>query len=264
MQEGLLWIGNCLRDAWHNHHGLSRIEAKRRYISTLIETMHQYATTTPEARELVAELEFVWDQIKSNTASSAGSSPDQIVGSQRQQVQNPSYASIGQYAKGPHGGDGALRVLRPVSDADEGEQEVEGEEFQEAHAGAYDDDDDLAVAGVEGQSRDFDIRNRKWRKRIEHALVKMTVEVAALREQVEAKRIGEGKRRNGVWAWIIWLMWVTVRHTLMDLAVLGVLVVWARRKRDRRVEVGVELLLQYLGDQVRRLLRPLRIPAQER
>lgn len=61
------------RDAWFAQRGLSRTEAKRRYISTLIETMHRYASQTPEARELVEELEFVWDQIKANTSSSSAS-----------------------------------------------------------------------------------------------------------------------------------------------------------------------------------------------
>lgn len=71
------------RDAWFAQRGLSRTEAKRRYISTLIETMHRYASQTPEARELVAELEFVWDQIKANTSSgseSATSSPVRTLG----------------------------------------------------------------------------------------------------------------------------------------------------------------------------------------
>ena len=40
-------------DAWKANEGLSRTEAKRRYIEKLIDTMHQYASTTPEARELV-------------------------------------------------------------------------------------------------------------------------------------------------------------------------------------------------------------------
>ncbi|SLM34323.1 acyl binding [Lasallia pustulata] len=44
--------------AWSAQHGLSRTEAKRRYISTLISTMQQYASTTPSARSLVADLEF--------------------------------------------------------------------------------------------------------------------------------------------------------------------------------------------------------------
>jgi acyl-CoA-binding protein len=33
-------------DAWDAQRGLSRTEAKRRYIEALIETMHKYASTT--------------------------------------------------------------------------------------------------------------------------------------------------------------------------------------------------------------------------
>jgi acyl-CoA-binding protein len=33
-------------DAWDSQKGLSRTEAKRRYIEALIETMHKYASTT--------------------------------------------------------------------------------------------------------------------------------------------------------------------------------------------------------------------------
>lgn len=33
-------------DAWDAQKGISRTEAKRRYISCLIETMHKYASTT--------------------------------------------------------------------------------------------------------------------------------------------------------------------------------------------------------------------------
>jgi acyl-CoA-binding protein len=32
-------------DAWNSQRGLSRTEAKRRYVEALIETMHRYATT---------------------------------------------------------------------------------------------------------------------------------------------------------------------------------------------------------------------------
>ena len=64
-------------DAWRDNEGLSRTEAKRRYIEKLIETMHKYASQTDEAKQLVEELEFVWDQIKSNSqhSSSEHSSP---------------------------------------------------------------------------------------------------------------------------------------------------------------------------------------------
>lgn len=33
-------------DAWNSQKGISRTEAKRRYVEALIETMHRYATTT--------------------------------------------------------------------------------------------------------------------------------------------------------------------------------------------------------------------------
>ena len=33
-------------DAWDAQRGVSRTEAKRRYIEALIDTMHQYASTT--------------------------------------------------------------------------------------------------------------------------------------------------------------------------------------------------------------------------
>ena len=228
--------------------------------------MHKYATTTPEARELVSELEFVWDQIKSNSASSAGSSPGQAERRQGQQIINPSYASIG----GPPGqrsgtvdrsDGGGLRMLRPVSDRDEGENANEEEDFQEARSDALDAGDGEAnFSGAEGLTRHLDARNHKWRKRIEQALVKMTTEVAALREQVEAKHLRQGRKRDGLWAWLIWLVWAAIRHALVNLAILGVLVAWARRKRDRRVEMSIGLLMQYAGEQVRKLLRPI-IPA---
>ena len=59
-------------DAWNECAGQSRTDAKRMYITTLIETMKEYASGTQESRELVGELEFVWNQIKTQS----GSEPD--------------------------------------------------------------------------------------------------------------------------------------------------------------------------------------------
>ncbi len=227
--------------------------------------MHQYATTTTEARELVAELEFVWDQIKSNSASSSSSSsPGQMARSQGQQ-KLPPYARRGVPSgsgsgRADEGGGEGLRVLRPVSDGDEGDDE--GDELEDAKGGLFDDEE--AVMAVAGQPPNLDVRNRKWRKKIENALVKMATEVAALREQIQAKRIGDGRRRNKLWAWMTWAVWVTVRHLVVDLALLGLLVAWARRKRDRRVEQGLDLLLQYLRHRTWKIGLPgtLRLRAQ--
>ncbi|CAD6590682.1 MAG: hypothetical protein ASARMPREDX12_004628 [Alectoria sarmentosa] len=101
--------------------------------------MHKYATMTTEARELVSELETTGQNLAAADARS--------------------YASIG----GPSGigsadeddGGGGLRMLRPVSDGDE--EEDEGEEFEETRGGPFDDKE--AVMAVAGQSRDLDVRN---------------------------------------------------------------------------------------------------------
>lgn len=76
---------------------------------------------------------------------------------------------------------------------------------------------------------------RRWRRRVEQALTKMTAEIAAAREQMEIRAI-QHRRRNSAWAWLKWLAWVTLRQVLWDLAVLAMLLIWMRIKGDRRVE----------------------------
>ncbi|MCJ1268972.1 hypothetical protein MMC22_008860, partial [Lobaria immixta] len=248
-------------DAWSSQHGCSRTEAKRRYISTLIETMHKYASTTPESRELVAELEFVWDQIKSNSISSTSSSPeDQNVPSSsllglppsqsgHQRRTQPSYASLGPgRAKEVTGGD--LRVLRPVSGGDEAsEDEDAGEAFEGGRRLSIESRPDDAIGGL-SQSRDYDVRNRKWRKRIEQALVKMTTEIAALREQLEAKGVGRGGTRKfgaRLWMWMVSIVVATLRHLIFDAMVVGLLLLWVG-KEDERVNGAIGVLVRVLRD----------------
>lgn len=293
--------------------------------------MHTYASQTAEARELVSELEFVWDQVKSNMSSStAASSPVQSTGFSPIPQPQSSYGSIGaqlaqhpeyQYLASTARGDSRLRVLSPVSQPDEiyqrraarknydreqgSDQTVDDEddvdldededeeEYAEAQANLYEDDEDEdEVSGViedddddehgytnhdpdgnrsrkrirnrnhngndhhipdpdpdpsteEGnvlyqggmlmhQSKD-DVDSRRWRRRVEQALTKMTAEIAAAREQVEARALS-ARRRSGVWAWLRWLVWVTLRQIIWDLAVLGMLLIWMRLRRDPRLE----------------------------
>ena len=225
--------------------------------------MHKYATTTPEARELVAELEFVWDQIKSISVSSSSTSAGQLGKRGSNAGLDQSHINASQRVSAEEFTTAAgLRVLRPVSDGDE--EDDEDAEFEDAarHPTAgeeYEDEEAIAVAGT-NQTRDLDLRNRKWRRRIERTLVKMTAEIAALREVVDATRTGDSGRRNGVWAWVNWVFWVGCRHVLVDLAILGLLVVWARRKGDHRVEQGLALLWGYVREKIRRL----RIPGLKR
>lgn len=248
-------LTHVYRDAWSSNHSLSRTEAKRRYISTLIETMHKYASTTSEARELVAELEFVWDQIKSNPASSSASSPGQQIGASAASGHQlgSSYGGTGAGQSRRREADtGALRVLRPVSDADE--EEIEGDAFEEARSGLTDDEenDEHIARAKEPTSRDLDVRNRKWRRRVEQALMKMTAEVAALREQLEAKSMFEGRPKPKIWTWIVWITWATVKHVLIDTAALVFLYLWFKRKVDQRLEMGLRLLARAIATKIQR------------
>ncbi|KAF4168337.1 hypothetical protein CNMCM6936_002793 [Aspergillus lentulus] len=297
------------RDAWYAQRGLSRTEAKRRYISTLIDTMHRYASQTPEARELVAELEFVWDQIKSNASSSSSSSPMQNVGVPP--LPQPNYASIGgrlarpiyediiatardNHSRERNRGDPRLRVLSPVSQPDglyerrgnrevaddevrvpedEDDEDEEEEEYEEAQDTIYEDDDDndnnnnnsnnqsqqnshrfdddpdeaqsrgrtrgLQPATAAGDKKHRVVssgeRDRRWRRRVEQALTKMTAEIAAVREQMEARALAS-RRRSALWTWLKWIVWVTLRQIIFDLAILGMVLIWMRIKGDRRLE----------------------------
>ena len=219
--------------------------------------MHKYASTTSEARELVAELEFVWDQIKSNPASSSASSP----GQRDRQSAQPGQSLYSNYADNkPTQGTRAdadsrgLRMLRPVSDADEEEVE-QGDEFEEARSGLTDDEinGEHITRASEPKNRDLDVRNRKWRRRVERALIKMTAEIAALREQLEANNMFHGRPRRRVWAWLAWITWATVKHVLIDTTFLVFLYVWFRRKDDPRLEIGLKLLARAAAVKTQRI-----------
>lgn len=297
-----------IRDAWYAQRGLSRTEAKRRYIGTLIDTMHRYASQTSEARELVSELEFVWDQIKYNASSSSSSSPLNAVGvPPLSHHQSSAYGSIGGRlaqsspsdrferpdlrADDTH--DSRLRVLSPVSqpeeeeyyrrrrstdafgqDEDADDDEDEDEEYEEARDSLYEPPDHhssitttstthtnaedheshppsrsndhsrpkFASGASDGTSLhspdSHDLshpRNRRWRRRVEQALTKMTAEIAAVREQMEARTLVH-RRRAGLWAWVKWMLWAVVRQIIWDVALLGGLLIWMRIQGDRRLE----------------------------
>ncbi|KAJ6160574.1 hypothetical protein N7470_003970 [Penicillium chermesinum] len=273
-------------DSWYAQRDLSRTEAKRRYISTLIETMHTYASQTTEARELVSELEFVWDQIKFNASSSSSSSPLNTVGvPSLSRNQGSSYGSIGDRLARPveeydrpdmrtDDRSSRLRVLSPMSqpeeeeyyrrhrrqptedteDADAAEEsnldddDDEDEEYEEARDSLYEPQDNDSASttthtGV-GSHASRSKHNRQssalsidspWRRRVEQALTNMTAEIAALREQMEARTLAN-RRRSGLWAWLKWILWSVVRQIIWDVALLGGLLIYMRLRGDRRIE----------------------------
>ncbi|RDW88101.1 hypothetical protein BP6252_00133 [Coleophoma cylindrospora] len=208
-------------DAWDAQRGVSRTEAKRRYIEALIETMHKYASTTAvgfrDARELVAELEFVWDQIKNNSASSSGSSPGRGV---------PAYTTQPrQFQPALPGTEGPMRVISPMSQDDEAERESE-------RRLGYNDGDNVEYEDTQDPRR----QTRNWQSKIEKTMVKMTAEIAALREQIATGREFRDRKRRTWTNWLGWFFWISLKHALIDVALLGFVLLWFRRRKDRRLE----------------------------
>ncbi|GAB7333186.1 hypothetical protein MBLNU13_g04844t1 [Cladosporium sp. NU13] len=277
-------------DAWRDNEGLSRTEAKRRYIEKLIETMHKYASQTDEAKQLVEELEFVWDQIKSNSqhSSSEHSSPLRHVErsgylqSERSGDGNGMVSSSAAAMDNATGGaNRPLRILSPVSQADEEElldEEEQEEEFVDAPFSQVDPGDlhnseqgedtgvhDPRNASSEG-ARARQIQpssspgDAKWRKRVENGLFKLTTEVAALREQLENHRFIKNQKRKSFFGWVLRLGWWFTSFVLADAAVLWIVILYMRRKQDRRLEGAVRVLLGDAVAQVQRVASDVKMP----
>ena len=267
-------------DAWKSNEGLGRTEAKRRYIEKLISTMHEYASGSDESRELVEELEFVWDQIKNNSQHSGDSersSPLQTLdrsgyisssGNDNGGVGSAAAAMESRQERGMEGS--RLRVLSPVSQADEDEGEEE-EQFVDARVSQVDGADlggvcDPVSTGA-GQDASYAVVGRssvpadnRWRKRIESSLMKLTTEVAALREQLEARRFVAHQRKHSFWGWILRLSWWAVQLVVTDAVLLWIVILYLRRKNDRRLEGAVRVLLGDAVAQVQKVRRDAKMP----
>ncbi|KAI8963051.1 acyl-CoA binding protein [Daldinia sp. FL1419] len=215
-------------DAWNAQNGLSRTEAKRRYIEALIETMHRYANTPVrrDGKGLVAELEFVWDQIKNNSPSSSNASPKDATFAEPQHFQEPL-----------SGTEGPMKILNPMSEDDAAEQyrERQGDE----------DDGEYVKKGD------------RWSRKVERAVVRLSAEVAALREQITAGREWRSKKEKSFKAWAGWMLWVISKHLAVDMVVLGIALLWMRRRKDRRLEDHVRAILK-LGREYARKILPSR------
>ena len=225
------------RDAWAEHHGLGRTEAKRCYINTLLQTMHEHASDTTESRELISELQFVWEQVKSNSLPSSSSSRHRIFGVRDSQAQDirHSYATFpGQTTGG--GGSSGLKLLRPMSERDIGEE------------GDSENIDSEPQASRE-RVRISHVRDRRWRKRIEQTLIRMTAEIAALREQVETKRQSRSFHRHGLWRWVAWFSGFAIKHVLTDAILLTLFMIWSKMKYDRSLWHQLRTILQIVRNQ---------------
>ncbi|KAG7886709.1 hypothetical protein KL938_000362 [Ogataea parapolymorpha] len=96
-------------DAWKLEEGLSKTDAKKQYISYLIETMRSHANESVEARELLSELEYLWDQVKDQQVSpTLGEFHHEVPLSTR--AQSPALSLYRLTSSGSH-----ANLVRPVS-----------------------------------------------------------------------------------------------------------------------------------------------------
>lgn len=242
-------------DAWDANKGLSRTEAKRRYIETLIRTMKTYASDTSASQALVSELEFVWTQVKDA-------------------------AAIGQ-SDPSHGNDSDRDAAR--------DQHDENDAFHDAPISQFDDEDD-ADDNDEGDNNinDRDAASaltpsrstrsramggtnepgtpRRWRKRIEAQLIRLNVQIAALSEQVESRsylgsRRGYGGAGGGaggssglgggggggvvarVVAFVARTSWFLAKVAMVDSLLVLVFLLYLRRRSRERLKDAVRVVL---------------------
>lgn len=177
----------------------------------------------------------MWDQIKNNSVSSSGSSPA------RGGV--PSYQTQSRQFQQPlSGNDGPMRVLSPMSQDDEAELRSERQYNNE-----YNVEDDYH----EGK----EVRGtKKWQGKVEQALVKMTAEIAALREHIATGREYQGRKRRSPMRWVGWMLWLAIRHFMTDLIILGIMLLWMRRRKDRRIEDLVRQAFQIAREYIRMII----------
>ena len=188
--------------------------------------MRIYASGTSEARELINELEFVWDQVKGN--------PDIDIASSTQEGRK---VGDSLRAEARSGDRDRLRVLRPMSEPEE-------EELEEGEMGDVYRKKGGGIERSRSRSRAPHTAG-SWQARVDRALVQMTAEIAALREVVEARgnRLWRSRTVNtkpGSWiGWLLKGLWTLVWRAATDALILGLVVLalrWRRGGKEKAVE----------------------------
>lgn len=180
----------------------------------------------------MSELEFVWNQIKNNSPSSSDLSARPLGGADN---------SPKRFTQPTSGTDGPMKVLSPMSEEDEAEQDYQ----RRMAAGNGDGDDD---------GGEYVKRGDKWSKKMERAIVRLSAEIAALREQITTGREWRSKKERSLGAWVGWILWVAMKHFVVDSFLLAIMLLWMRRRRDRRLEDLVRAAFKLGREYVRQVL----------
>ena len=85
------------------------------------------------------------------------------------------------------------------------------------------------------------------------SIIKLTAELAAVREQLEARRLFTHTIQFRILRFITKSIWSVVKHIAIDVFILGIVVLWLRSKRDKRLEGAMRVLLGDAVAQVQKL-----------
>src|SRR6266480_1117688 len=221
--------------------------------------MRKYASPSPDARELVSELEFVWDQVNSNVPSSSSSSPLHTHGLVI--TDPPRYPKMTQFQSEKRGEPPIIQEEQ--AEAEEREEFVDAPDSQMAEELPPNEGSPTSKAGptvieppgtpskkpsVPGSPN----KDPRWRRRMEAALVRMNAEVAALREQLEQRRLFANSRRYRFMKFLGSVVWFVIKHIAVDVVILAIFLLWMKRKKHTRLEGAARVLL---GDAVAQVQR---------
>jgi hypothetical protein len=99
-----------------------------------------------------------------------------------------------------------------------------------------------------------DQKASRWQKKVERAVTKLSAEVAALREQITIGREWRSKKERSFPVWFGWILWVFLKHLVVDCVLLSIVLLWMRRRKDRRLEDLVRNALKIVREYVRKIL----------
>ena len=131
-----------------------------------------------------------------------------------------------------------MKILSPMSEEDEAERESERR----------------ILSGEDDDHGDYVKRGDKWSKKMERAIVKLSAEVAALREQITSGREWRSRKEKSVGAWMGWALWTITKHVAIDVLILAVILLWMRRRKDRRLEDHVRGAFVLAREYARKIL----------
>ncbi len=101
---------------------------------------------------------------------------------------------------------------------------------------------------------DYVKKGDRWSHKVEQALMRLSAEIAALREQITTGREWRAKKERTIPAQIGWVLSLVAKHFAIDIFILAVVLIWMRKRKDRRLEDQVRAILGVVREYAGKIL----------